>query len=65
MKKVTTGMIQILLARSNGKLDASQLLPPHLEEELSVGTLRGNTHTLPMHNSQFDLRAGMWSGEPI
>jgi 3-phenylpropionate/trans-cinnamate dioxygenase ferredoxin subunit len=58
MKKVTTGTIQILLMRANGEFYASQLLCPHLEADLSEGTLHGIVLTCPMHNSQFDIRDG-------
>ncbi len=58
MKKVTVGGTGILLAKANGQFYATELLCPHLEANLSEGTLRGTILTCPMHNSQFDLRDG-------
>jgi 3-phenylpropionate/trans-cinnamate dioxygenase ferredoxin component len=58
MKKVTAGTIQILLTRVKGEFYASQLLCPHLEADLSEGTLNGTVLTCPMHNSQYAIRDG-------
>jgi nitrite reductase/ring-hydroxylating ferredoxin subunit len=58
LKKVMVKDIPILLVRANGKFYASQPLCPHLEADLSGGTLRGTVLTCPMHNSQFDIRDG-------
>ena len=58
MRKVMAGSTWMLLARINGQFYATELLCPHLEADLSEGTLSGTTLTCPMHNSQFDLRDG-------
>jgi len=58
LKKVTVGGTGILLAKADGQFYATELLCPHLEADLSEGTLRGTILTCPMHNSQFDLRDG-------
>jgi 3-phenylpropionate/trans-cinnamate dioxygenase ferredoxin subunit len=58
MRKVTVGGTAILLAKANGDFYATELLCPHLEADLSEGTLSGTILTCPMHNSQFDLRDG-------
>jgi 3-phenylpropionate/trans-cinnamate dioxygenase ferredoxin subunit len=58
MKKVIVSDHAILLALVNGKYFAVDALCPHLEGDLSEGTLHGTILTCPMHNSQFDLRDG-------
>jgi 3-phenylpropionate/trans-cinnamate dioxygenase ferredoxin subunit len=58
MKKVMVMGRSILLARVNGRYFAVDAVCPHLEGDLSSGTLNGTTLTCPMHNSQFDLRDG-------
>jgi 3-phenylpropionate/trans-cinnamate dioxygenase ferredoxin subunit len=58
MRKVMADGTAILLARVNGQFYATELLCPHLEADLSEGTISGTTLTCPMHNSQFDLRDG-------
>ena len=58
LRKVMAGSTGILLARINGQFYAAELLCPHLEADLSEGTLSGTILTCPMHNSQFDLRDG-------
>jgi 3-phenylpropionate/trans-cinnamate dioxygenase ferredoxin subunit len=58
MKKVMVMGRSILLAQVNGRYFAVDAVCPHLEGDLSSGTLRGTVLTCPMHNSQFDLRDG-------
>jgi 3-phenylpropionate/trans-cinnamate dioxygenase ferredoxin component len=58
MRKVMAGTTWILLAKANEQFYATELLCPHLEADLSEGTISGTILTCPMHNSQFDLRDG-------
>lgn len=58
LNKVMVGDTGILLAKVNGHMYATELLCPHLEADLSEGTLSGPILTCPMHNSQFDIRDG-------
>ena len=58
IRKVLAGGVPILLARVNGNCYATELLCPHLEADLSTGTLHGPVLTCPMHESQFDVRDG-------
>jgi 3-phenylpropionate/trans-cinnamate dioxygenase ferredoxin subunit len=58
MKKVIIMGRSILLARVKGRYYAVDAVCPHLEGDLSEGTLKDTTLTCPMHNSQFDLRDG-------
>ena len=58
MKKVTVRDHAILLARAKGRYYAVDALCPHLEGDLSEGTLHDTILTCPMHHSQFDLRDG-------
>ena len=58
MKTVMAGSTGILLAKINGQFYATDLLCPHMQADLSEGTLSGTILTCPMHNSQFDLKDG-------
>jgi 3-phenylpropionate/trans-cinnamate dioxygenase ferredoxin subunit len=58
MKKIMVRGHAILLAMVKGHYYAVDTLCPHLEGDLSEGTLREATLTCPMHNSQFDMRDG-------
>ncbi len=58
MKKVMIMGQSILLARVKGRYFAVDAVCPHLQGDLSLGTLKETTVTCPMHNSQFDLRDG-------
>jgi 3-phenylpropionate/trans-cinnamate dioxygenase ferredoxin subunit len=58
MKKVVVRGHAILVARVQGRYYAVDALCPHLEGDLSEGTLHGTTLTCPMHHSQFDLQDG-------
>lgn len=58
MKKVMIGEHGILLARVKGRYFAVDALCPHLEGDLSEGSLKKTTLTCPLHHSQFDLRDG-------
>ncbi|HII99824.1 MAG TPA: Rieske 2Fe-2S domain-containing protein [Methanoregula sp.] len=49
---------EILLARAGGQFYATDPLCPHLQADLSLGSLHGTILTCPLHNSQFDLRDG-------
>lgn len=58
MKKVLIGDNSILLAMVNGRFYATDPLCPHLQADLSAGSLEGRILTCPLHNSRFDLRDG-------
>jgi 3-phenylpropionate/trans-cinnamate dioxygenase ferredoxin subunit len=58
MKKVMVRGQAILIARVKGEYYAVDARCPHLEGDLSKGTLRDTILTCPMHHSQFDLQDG-------
>jgi 3-phenylpropionate/trans-cinnamate dioxygenase ferredoxin subunit len=58
MKKVMVRGHAILVARVKGQYYAVDALCPHLEGDLSEGSLHDTILTCPMHHSQFDLRDG-------
>jgi 3-phenylpropionate/trans-cinnamate dioxygenase ferredoxin subunit len=58
MKKVVIGDRAILLAKVQGRLYATDALCPHMQADLSEGTLRGTVLTCPLHSSKFDIRDG-------
>jgi len=58
MKKVVIGDRAILLAKVQGRLYATDALCPHLQADLSEGTLQGTVLTCPLHGSKFDVRDG-------
>jgi 3-phenylpropionate/trans-cinnamate dioxygenase ferredoxin subunit len=58
MKKVVIGERSILLAKGQGRVYATGALCPHLQADLSEGTLRGTVLTCHLHGSQFDIRDG-------
>lgn len=58
MKKIMVGGHWILLVMVKGRYYAVDALCPHLEGDLSEGTLRDTTLTCPMHHSRFDVRDG-------
>ena len=58
MKMVMAGDKEILLARVDSKVYATQNRCPHLGGNLSHGTLDGTVVTCPRHHSQYDLRDG-------
>ena len=58
MKKVVIGERAILLEKAQGRVYATAALCPHLQADLSEGTLRGTVLTCPLHGSQFDVRDG-------
>jgi 3-phenylpropionate/trans-cinnamate dioxygenase ferredoxin subunit len=58
LKKNTAGGREILIAKVSGRIYATDPVCPHLEADLSKGTLSGTILTCPMHGSQFDLRDG-------
>ena len=58
MKKVMVRGHAILIAWVKGQYYAVDALCPHLEGDLSEGTLRDTLLTCPMHHSQFDLQDG-------
>ncbi len=58
MKKVMVRGHAILIARVKGQYYAVDARCPHLEGDLSEGTLRDTILTCPMHHSQFDLQDG-------
>jgi 3-phenylpropionate/trans-cinnamate dioxygenase ferredoxin subunit len=58
IKKVMVHGHGILLARVKGHYFAVDTICPHLEGDLSQGTLQETTLTCPMHKSQFDVRDG-------
>lgn len=58
LKKVQAGGKEILLVRRGSRVYATDALCPHLQADLSEGTLHGFILTCPMHHSQFDIRDG-------
>jgi nitrite reductase/ring-hydroxylating ferredoxin subunit len=58
MKKVMIGDRTILIAKVRGRLYATDALCPHLQADLSEGTLQGTVLTCPLHGSKFDVRDG-------
>ncbi|MDD1713816.1 MAG: Rieske 2Fe-2S domain-containing protein [Methanoregulaceae archaeon] len=58
MKKVTVGEKEILIARSGSRYFAADDRCPHMNGDLSLGTLSGTVVTCPVHHSQFDLTDG-------
>ena len=58
MKKVVAGDRAILLAKVQGRLYATDALCPHLQGDLTEGTLQGTVLTCPLHSSKFDIRDG-------
>ncbi len=58
MKKVMVRGHAILVAQVREQYYAVDALCPHLEGDLSEGTLHDTILTCPMHHSQFDLRDG-------
>jgi 3-phenylpropionate/trans-cinnamate dioxygenase ferredoxin subunit len=68
MRTVKAGEREILLARVGERYYAAESRCPHMEGELSRGTLEGTVVTCPRHHSRFDLEDGRvirwtdWSG---
>jgi 3-phenylpropionate/trans-cinnamate dioxygenase ferredoxin subunit len=58
MIKVMIGDRAILLVKVQGRLYATDALCPHLQADLSEGTLQGTVLTCPLHGSKFDVRDG-------
>jgi 3-phenylpropionate/trans-cinnamate dioxygenase ferredoxin subunit len=58
MKKVRAGGRELLLARSAVDFYCTDDRCPHLNGDLSRGTLAGKVVTCPDHQSQFDLASG-------
>jgi 3-phenylpropionate/trans-cinnamate dioxygenase ferredoxin subunit len=58
MKKVVIGDRAILLAKVQGRIYATDALCPHMQADLSEGTLQGTVLTCPMHSSKFDIKDG-------
>ena len=58
LKKVVIGERAILLAKVQGRLYATDALCPHMQADLSEGTLQGTVLTCPLHGSMFDIRNG-------
>lgn len=58
LKKVTVDNTPLLLARVRGQVYATEAACPHLQADLSGGTLQGTILTCPLHNSRFDIRDG-------
>jgi 3-phenylpropionate/trans-cinnamate dioxygenase ferredoxin component len=66
-KKVAAGGQEILLARVGNNYYAIGNRCPHLNGDLSLGTLEGNIITCPRHKSQFDISNGQvikWTNWP-
>lgn len=57
-KKVILGEKEILLAMAGGHYYAVSNNCPHMNGDLSAGTLEGTVITCPRHGSQFDIREG-------
>jgi 3-phenylpropionate/trans-cinnamate dioxygenase ferredoxin subunit len=58
IKKVVIGDRSILLAKVQGRFYATDAFCPHLQADLSEGTLKGTILTCPLHSSKFDIRDG-------
>jgi len=58
MKKVVIGERAVLLAKAQDRVYATGALCPHLQADLSEGTLQGTVLTCPLHSSKFDIRDG-------
>jgi 3-phenylpropionate/trans-cinnamate dioxygenase ferredoxin subunit len=58
MKKVNAEGREILLLRVGGKYYATDNRCPHMNGDLSQGTLEGTIVTCPRHGSQFDISNG-------
>jgi 3-phenylpropionate/trans-cinnamate dioxygenase ferredoxin subunit len=58
MKKVVIGDRAFLLARVQGRFYATDALCPHLQADLTAGSLQGTVLTCPLHGSRFDIRNG-------
>ena len=58
MKKVCVGSRELLLARTASDFYCADNRCPHLNGDLSRGTLEGAIVTCPDHYSQFDLASG-------
>jgi 3-phenylpropionate/trans-cinnamate dioxygenase ferredoxin component len=58
MKMVLAGCRELLLARTAGGIYCADNRCPHLNGDLSRGTLAGTIVTCPDHQSQFDLATG-------
>lgn len=58
MKKVNVCGCELLLARVGAKYYCADNHCPHLNGDLSRGTLTGTVVTCPDHSSQFDLTTG-------
>jgi len=57
-KKVILNEQEILLAKVGGSYYAVSNNCPHMNGDLSAGTLEGIVITCPRHGSQFDIREG-------
>lgn len=57
-KKVILNGQEILLAKAGGSYYAVSNNCPHMNADLSMGTLEGTVITCPRHGSQFDIREG-------
>ena len=57
-KKVSVGGQEILLAKVGNNYYAVSNRCPHMNGDLSAGTLEGTIITCPRHGSQFDIRDG-------
>ena len=58
MKKVTAEGQEILLVRVGDKYYAGSSRCPHMNGDLSQGTLEGTVVTCPRHGSRFDMSNG-------
>jgi 3-phenylpropionate/trans-cinnamate dioxygenase ferredoxin component len=58
MKKICVEGRELLLARTVSSFYCSDVRCPHLNGDLSQGTLTGTIVTCPDHYSQFDLASG-------
>lgn len=58
MKKILAGDRILLLVKVEGRFYATDGICPHLQADLSEGTLHGAILTCPFHGSRFDVRDG-------
>jgi nitrite reductase/ring-hydroxylating ferredoxin subunit len=65
MKHVDAEEKEILLANSDGKVNAPCDRCSHMNAPLSMGTLNGKVVTCAMHGARFDVTNGKKVGEPM
>jgi 3-phenylpropionate/trans-cinnamate dioxygenase ferredoxin subunit len=64
MKKTQLNDTDVLVANIGGTYYAIEDKCPHMQGDLSAGTLEGNVVTCPKHHAKFDLTTGKAVGNP-